>query len=162
MLAIKMFHGTTEEAAKQILKSGFLTNTYFAYHLEETIMMGGEWVFEVLFDEKPTEYWEYISREPIGLERIVSLVHYDPVIAFENKDAQMEYRKKTLKQNWDDGVKLCEHCRGKGEMEDHPMYTRWRDNKKITVCPKCAGHGVVVVSGDSDIYAHQVYEGEGK
>lgn len=161
MSAIKMFHGTTEESAKQILEKGFLANTYFAYHLEETIMMGGEWVFEVLFDEKPTEYWEYISRVDIGPERIVSLVNYSPDIVFENKEAQKEYRRKgTIKRNWDDGVELCEHCDGKGEMEDHPMYTRWRDNRKITVCPKCRGKGVVVISGNPDICYHQKYDGE--
>jgi hypothetical protein len=157
VLAIRMYHGTNKENADLILEEGFKAGTYFAHGLDNAIEMGGDYVFEVLFYEKPTEYWEYISSEEIGKEKILSLVRHSPFVLFEGKEAARQFKiRGFIKEVWDDGVEICDTCSGQGQMEQYPKFTRLRDGLPTTVCEKCHGHGVNIISGSPEIYDHYI------
>ena len=64
------FHGTTKENAKVILADGFKAGTFFGKHLEDALHMGGDYIFEVWFDQYPTGCWEYVACERVPPEQI--------------------------------------------------------------------------------------------
>ena len=63
-MVLYCYHGTNEENSKSILKDGFREGTYFAYHLEDALTFGGQYVFLVEFDE--TKFKLPILVFPIG------------------------------------------------------------------------------------------------
>jgi len=150
-----LFHGTTKENAALIMENGFRPYTYFALHLEDALAFGGDYIFEVLFEESPGEYWEHIISKPIKPERIKALYFLSPSIMYENESLNIELKKKNILEQYDDGVKICNNCSGRGQMESYPMFHRWRDIDKITACPICRGFGAVVIKGSSDIHEHR-------
>ena len=73
------YHGTDLESSSKILKRGFRSGTYFAYHLEDAIGFGGPYVFEVVFDRGSSKAskdkdWQFITSEFVSSKRIVR--HY--------------------------------------------------------------------------------------
>ncbi len=141
------FHGTTKENVDIILKTGFKAGTYFGKHLEDAIHMGGDCVFEVLFEESPTDYWEYISSEVIPASKIRSLINYSPEVLFHSNRVDFEIKKLHTKEDYDESVTVCLLCNGRGQMENYLPLTRWRDREKITACSACNGHGVICQDG---------------
>ena len=96
------YHGTTKENAESILKNGFNAWTYFATHLEDAIGMGGDYVFSVAFDEDPALWhgedkgdWQFMIRENMPPEQIVTLKHYQHEILLNNE----ELREKVFQAN---------------------------------------------------------------
>ena len=148
------FHGTTKENYESILKNGFKPGTFFAQHLEDSIHMGGDVAFEVIFYEKPTEYWEYICSETIPPNRIRTVIDYSPNVLYHSTKADKEIRIIHISEDYDDMVKICEECDGKGKYEQYGPLAKFKDRKKITVCKKCGGHGAITIDG-SDIYEHK-------
>lgn len=86
------FHGTkTKRAALAILRQGFHAETYFSAHLEDAVMFGGPYVFEVAMDVAeptghPMEGWQLKVREPVLPDRIIALHRYEVTRLSENKD----------------------------------------------------------------------------
>lgn len=82
------YHGTNKTNADRILKEGFKPYTYFSRHLESALCYGGEWVFEVCFDEtKVPDNWQFIIKTQRGPENIVGLKHYKNIeLIKENKE----------------------------------------------------------------------------
>ena len=74
------FHGTNKEGALKIIKTGFKPNTHFAGHLEDSLEMGGSWVFMVEFPDNTPDGWQFITRAKISPERIKRLTQYRPVV----------------------------------------------------------------------------------
>jgi len=148
------FHGTTKENADIILENGFKAGTFFGKHLEDSIHMGGDCVFEVFFEKSPTEYWEYVCPEAIPKTKIRSLIGYSPKVSFHSDQVDYEIKKIHIKEDYDDQVVICGTCRGRGQMENYPPLTRWSEREKVTVCDDCNGHGARTIDG-SDIYDHK-------
>ena len=149
-----MYHGTTKENAERILKDGFSEGTYFARHLEDSLYMGGDYIFEVYFKETPNEYWEYVSSENIPTSRIRTYYKLKAKLLWHNKDCEQEIRKCNIKEDYDNTIVFCEECDGKGQMEYYPPFMRWRDIQKVTVCKKCSGHGCYNIYGEH-VYDHK-------
>jgi len=81
-----MYHGTSQEDAAKILKSGFEAKTYFARHLEDAIGYGGSHVFEVAMPEELNQdKWQIIASKKVPKERIISLINYKPQSKYTNK-----------------------------------------------------------------------------
>lgn len=158
-MMVIMYHGTSEENAKIILKDGFLAGTYFATHLEDALHMGGDYIFEVYFEEKPTAYWEFITPENIPTLKIRSYYRLYPELLWHNKECEREIRKQAIKEEYDDTVIFCEECDGIGQMEYFPPFKRWRGREKITSCKKCNGHGCYNVDLEH-VYDHKKFKGE--
>lgn len=139
------FHGTTKENAKVILADGFKVGTFFGQHLEDALHMGGDYIFEVWFDEKPTDYWEYVARERIPPERIRYLYSIVPTLLHENPTLERHIKGTHLREDHPDHPEftVCATCDGRGQMEHYPPFARWRDREKITACPDCGGYGSV-------------------
>jgi len=149
-----MFHGTSLENAERILASGeFAVGTHFGHHMEECLKMGGACIFEVVFDEKPTDYWEYRCPEPIPTSQVRLLINVEPTVLWHNLNCEREVTKSMLLE-MHDGVEFCEECDGRGQEEYYPPLTRWNEMQKVTACGKCNGHGVHTTDG-SDIYEHK-------
>lgn len=95
------YHGTNQKNAKSILKNGFNKHTFFARHLEDALGYGGNYIFEIAL-KLEHKYWEYVSREIIKKDKIVSLQkHEDRTIMYENKklgDDLFEYNLKKVKE----------------------------------------------------------------
>ncbi len=75
------FHGTRKENVKSILEIGFNVGTYFAYHLEDAIEFGGEYIFMVEFDETKfnnidDDSWQFWIRVKITPDKIRRLTKY--------------------------------------------------------------------------------------
>ncbi len=79
---IYCYHGTKKENAEKILVEGFNPNTYFAYHLEDAIEFGGNYVFRVEFDEIKFDNcdenrWQFWVQNRIAPDKIHQLIKYD-------------------------------------------------------------------------------------
>jgi hypothetical protein len=74
------FHGTDERAAMKILDEGFADDSWFAMHLEDALMCGGPWVFQVVFDEPACGWdkldWQFHDAAPVPPDRIIALDHH--------------------------------------------------------------------------------------
>lgn len=79
-----VYHGTDEATAKKILKEGFKPGTFFAIHLEDSLGLGGNYIFEVAVesaalpkpDKKLGTDWEFIATDRVPPSQIVELKHY--------------------------------------------------------------------------------------
>lgn len=69
------WHGTNEENARSIMKTGFKPWTHFAAHLEDAIAMGGPYVFAVRF-RKPAPHWQFLNKRRIPPSQIRSLTEF--------------------------------------------------------------------------------------
>ena len=75
------FHGTNRENADAILSGGFKEGTYFALHQADAVKFGGDYVFQVEFDERRFNnvedeegtWWQFWTREIISPGQILSL-----------------------------------------------------------------------------------------
>ena len=133
------YHGTSEDAAQRILQEGFKPGTYFARNLADSLHMGGTVLFEVVFDEDPTDYWEVITGY-IPPDRILMAYRVRPEILFHDKDLRERLVVSSLAPK---GATGCNVCRGRGQIEDYPPFTYWRQNLPCTVCDTCGGRGYV-------------------
>jgi len=143
------YHGTTRENADKILKTGFRAGTYFSWDLQSALVMGGQIVLEI-FKDFDTQCWEYIIPEDIPASEIVRVATYSPQIIYRNKDAEKEVRRLSLDEMFPEKrgmLKICDHCDGRGQMEDYDRYMDKRKTKKVTPCPICHGHGAVRTDG---------------
>ena len=165
------FHGTTKEASEVILKKGFTAGTYFGQHLEDALHMGGEYIFEVWFDETffatsrafpmNRNYWQWITPDPIGVDQIRSVYRLEPTMIFDNQECHFRIKRSHVKEDHDDMVVVCMPCLGRGQEEYYHPFVRWRDmggehpggtgGLPITICKVCNGHGALTTDG-SDIY----------
>lgn len=80
------YHGTNDENARSIQRTGFRPGTYFARHLEDALGYGGEYVFEVAFKGSVgTEAWQFTMDKTIPAAAIVRLTHYGKTsVLFDN------------------------------------------------------------------------------
>jgi len=92
------YHGTTKEASEIILKEGFRAGTYFSKEMASSLVMGGDYVFWVWFNEDPTKCWEYICPEPIGKDQILLLVELTPRFFIIQKKLKEESGSNTMKK----------------------------------------------------------------
>ena len=74
------FHGTNKEGALKILTSGFAPYTHFASHLEDSLKMGGSWVFMVEFPDNTSDNWQLVAQRKISPKRIKRLTQYRPIV----------------------------------------------------------------------------------
>ena len=74
------FHGTSKENAEKILVGGFDIGTWFAFHLEDALEFGGDYVFRVEgFDEDSFSDdvdWQFHVLERVPPDRILRLDRY--------------------------------------------------------------------------------------
>jgi hypothetical protein len=139
------FHGTEEKNVNSILKKGFRANSFFAKHLEEAMGLGcSEVMFWVWFDEHPTDYWEWVSRKPIGPEYIRAVVKMKPEVLYENEELELKLSRKFHDEE-NPEMAFCKNCEGRGQMEKAPFFRK--HNQDITVCPICGGFGCVKPNG---------------
>ena len=136
-----MFHGTTAENAAKILKDGFAIGTFFARHLENSLHFGGDYIFEVYFAESPTEYWEYVTDSIIPPSNIRTHYKLRINLLWDNEECSNEVNRRLVEERGDSV--FCETCKGKGQLEYYPPFTRWTGDEKITCCETCKGFGYV-------------------
>jgi hypothetical protein len=79
------FHGTKEEFVGAIRSLGFVNGTYFARALEDAIEFGGHQVFEVEFDDPPSN-WQFRCKGVVPPERIVSYTLYGVEKIYDDPD----------------------------------------------------------------------------
>ena len=108
------YHGTTKEASEIILKEGFRAGTYFSKEMASSLVMGGDYVFWVWFNEDPTKCWEYICPEPIGKDQIT------PKVLYHSEEVERRVRKQHHEEDYGKDSIFCTHCDGLGQMESHP------------------------------------------
>jgi hypothetical protein len=138
------FHGTTKKCADKILKEGFNAGTNFARHLEDSLVMGGRYIFWVFFEKDPTKCWEYICDKWIGPENILLLRRYDVERIYQNDKLAEKIRLRNLVEYNGENIELCRVCRGKGEIDDREWdEPRKERNQPLVVCSKCNGFGFV-------------------
>ena len=107
MARIVCYHGTpTKENADAILREGFMVKTYFAKkNLMDAIIMGGPYVFSVVFDEsgfkgfESEDGWQFWLREPLGPEHILALNYIPYTTLYENKPLIQEVFEEALKES---------------------------------------------------------------
>ena len=155
-----MFHGTTADNANAILLAGeFAIGTHFDHHMEGALKMGGDYIFEICLDEKPTEYWEWRCPEPLSTDCVRMLISTNPSVIWHNQDCEKKCTEGFISTIFDDGVVCCEECGGHGQEEYYPPLMRRRDIKKVTSCAKCGGYGACTTDG-SDVCTHRIYPEE--
>jgi len=138
------FHGTTKENAETILKNGFRPRTYFAQHLEDSLVMGGNYIFWVWLPEAE-KGWEYISNKRILPNRILTLRKFNvQKIYFSDKVNRLVKRQFFKEQHGK--FKFCTKCDGRGQLEKRDLLERGT-KKKLTACPKCQGFGCLRPDG---------------
>ena len=141
------YHGTTKEKADTILKEGFNKGTYFTWDLHSALVMGGIYVFGISFDDKDhTDYWEWITPDPIDKEKILYLRKFEVTCLYDNQEE--DERIKHLNQVEYHGRPLlfCNKCKGRGQLNTVPKYGGW-SKEPCVVCPDCNGHGAVEIDG---------------
>ena len=75
------FHGTNRKIALSIIEQGYFNKgTHFAAHLEDSLEMGGSWVFIVEFDDSVSEHWQFISEDRVPLSKVKRLTQYRPIV----------------------------------------------------------------------------------
>lgn len=84
------FHGTSAENAKKIRRTGFLSYTHFARHLEDAIGYGGDHVFWVAFPDREMarlrdDAWQFVIPRALPASRIVYLKTYTVKTLYENR-----------------------------------------------------------------------------
>jgi hypothetical protein len=84
------YHGTTEENAAAIMKTGFRENTYFASGLQDAISYGGHYVFEAAINFGEKEPWQIKTANEIPPDWIISLRRYEVHVIHENEDRRQE------------------------------------------------------------------------
>jgi hypothetical protein len=72
------FHGTSAENAAEILKVGFLPDSYFARDLADALEFGGMHIFHVLLDVDSTN-WQILLADAVPPDRIARYVEYEVV-----------------------------------------------------------------------------------
>jgi len=143
------YHGTTKENAEEIAQTGFREGTFFTSDLSSAIFYGGEFVFHVWFDEDPTSYWEYVATGVISTEKILYLIYYSPELCIHNRECQRRIREQSIKEEYIDGVTICEDCDGRGQEEEYYPLTTSRKDYQITSCKSCKGFGRIPPVGKS-------------
>ncbi len=138
-----LFHGTTKENAKIILKEGFKVGTYFGRHLEDALHMGGNYIFEVLFEEDTGDYWEIRNGERIPTNRIRYHYLLKPNLIWHNKECEKRIKEIHSKEDYGPKAVVCDYCDGRGQEEYYPPFTYWRNMNKVTICKNCGGRGVL-------------------
>lgn len=134
------FHGTTADNAKDILQKGFQKGTFFAKHLEDTLVLGcPEVTIWVWLEKDPTEYWEWVCEEEITPDKIRAVVSLNPKVTYENEDLRKKIIQDVLRERLQENEKICEKCEGFGELTIAP-FLRKKD-REIEVCPNCKGYG---------------------
>jgi hypothetical protein len=132
------YHGTTKENAENILKEGFRAGTYFGQHMEDALHFGGDIVFEVWFSKPPSEDWQWVCPEAVPISKILTVIALQPSLIYWSTEAHQMKNKDLFLE---DGLQICEKCKGKGQLEECPPLERWKDMDTVTVCPVCKGHG---------------------
>ncbi len=84
------YHGTNKENAQSILKEGFRPGTYFTWHLEDAIEKGGNYVFEVAFDDPPNHWQFAFTDKSVEPDRIVSHTVYQRERKVNNEELRKE------------------------------------------------------------------------
>ena len=78
------YHGTNEDNAKNIIRTGFRAGTWFATNLQDAISYGGLHIFEVSLSEPPDE-WQFHVSDKISADNIVRYTIYNKKEIFHNK-----------------------------------------------------------------------------
>ena len=138
-----LFHGTTEENAKLILRKGFKKGTFFGKHMEDAIHMGGLFVFQVWFDKRPTEYWEWISDREISPSDIRSLDEFTVKEHKHSEKVEKRIREHHIREEHGDAKVVCNRCSGRGQINKPKRFGGFKAQTKLIVCKKCQGHGYV-------------------
>lgn len=84
------YHGTNEENAQSILKTGFRYGTWFAASLQDALAFGGPHVFQVVFDFDEAPNWQFLVDGEIPTDRIVEYSIYDKKMVFDNQPLRRE------------------------------------------------------------------------
>lgn len=73
------YHGTNKDKVDIIIESGFREGTYFAASLQDAIGFGGEYIFEVVLNLRPTDAdeWQVCTADHIPPDQILRLKYYD-------------------------------------------------------------------------------------
>lgn len=80
------YHGTKADSAKAIRAHGFRVGTYFARHLEDALGYGGEYIFEVAFENREMgSGWQFTIAELLPPDRIVKITRVQTDVLYENK-----------------------------------------------------------------------------
>lgn len=136
------YHGTNINVYKKILKEGFKKRTFFTNWMDTAIDQGGPYVFAVLFKDKPTTYWEYVSPRKIPESRILWLRFFPYEQLYYSKDNENIQRYAMLKED-NPGKKICRNCKGRGQTEEYPAHLGWKERPTCTTCKECKGKGVI-------------------
>jgi hypothetical protein len=80
------YHGTTKENAEQILQDGFRADSWFAAHLEDALLYGGNHVFGVKFEPPPADLWQFHFVDSIPVERIITYRIYEITTIFDRNN----------------------------------------------------------------------------
>ena len=140
------FHGTNKHNAEIILEKGFKKGTYFAKHLESSLIMGGKYIFWVYFKEDPTDNWQYISDKHISIKNILLLRQYSAKRIYSNdKLAEKIHHDNHIEFNGPN-IKHCNFCKGKGEINNRE-WDKCANGKYGPFCPKCGGFGCIKKNG---------------
>ncbi len=98
-----VYHGTSEENTKKILKEGFKEYSYFAKNLADAISMGGPYVFGVVIEHKKApewfehfRCWQIRNKELIPPSKIVSLRKYSSEDLLINKKLSKKVFERSL------------------------------------------------------------------
>jgi hypothetical protein len=80
------YHGTNEENAASILKTGFRYGSWFAASLQDALAFGGPHVFLVAFDfDEPPRNWQFMHDGEIAVDRIVEYSIFDKKTVYDNQ-----------------------------------------------------------------------------
>jgi len=136
------YHGTNEENAKKILKTGFRARTYFTWDLHSALVMGGMWVFGIYFKDKSPDksYWQHVCSKPISSSKILFLRKFNIECIYDNKKADKEMSLLVKKEYHGDNIRLCPNCNGRGQTNPIPPYGKLKDYG-CDACEKCNGNG---------------------
>ena len=136
------YHGTTRENAQEILDDGFRAGTHFARNMETALFQGGDFIFEVFFEEDPSTYWQWVCPEVVPVSEIHLLIQTSPVVLYRSEEVEIRIDTARWREE-DPTYTVCMTCRGRGQMEDYPPLVRRRDRETCTACPDCHGYGSV-------------------
>lgn len=79
------YHGTNEENAASILKTGFHYGSWFAANLQDALSYGGPHVFQVAFDFDEAPNWQFHVDGEIGIDKIVEYSIWDKKMLYDNQ-----------------------------------------------------------------------------
>ncbi len=78
------YHGTNQENAQSIIKTGFRLGTWFAANLQDALAYGGPHVFQVVFHFEEPPNWQFMVDEEVSTDRIVQYSVFEQRIIVEN------------------------------------------------------------------------------